>query len=178
MTDINKCATVPGYPDYRVSRQGEVYSCLERGGTGKATTKWRKLKPHKETNGYYRVKFYNKDRLAVHQVVARTYIGEQVNGIQVNHIDGDKLNNRLNNLEYVTPKQNTQHAIMMGLTVKRPKNEPEFSTEVIAVNEHTNSWARFPSMSEADRFGYSKGCIALVVAGKREYHRGLRWLTF
>lgn len=170
-------ATVPGYPDYRVTPTGEVYSCLERGGKGRATDTWTKLKPYKEANGYCRVKFYNKDRLGVHQIVARAFIGSQERGIQVNHKDGNKSNNCVTNLEYATPLENTRHAVDNGLKVSRPQNQPEYSTAVIGIDKKTLSWVKFPSMSDAGRHGYAKGCIALVVAGKRKQHKGLEWVA-
>ena len=49
----------------------------------------------------------------VHRLVAETFLGES--DLQVDHIDGDKLNNRLDNLEYVTPKENTQRAWKKGI---------------------------------------------------------------
>ena len=51
----------------------------------------------------------------VHALVARAFLGPRPKGAQVNHKDGVKSNNRLGNLEYVTPKQNIAHAKRLGL---------------------------------------------------------------
>lgn len=51
----------------------------------------------------------------VHRLMAKTFLRELKKGEQVNHIDGNKLNNQLYNLEIVTAKQNQQHALKNGL---------------------------------------------------------------
>lgn len=51
----------------------------------------------------------------VHQLIALAFLGPRPEGRQVNHKDGAKLNNRLSNLEYLTHKQNMEHAARSGL---------------------------------------------------------------
>lgn len=74
---------------------------------------------------YYRTykridgKFLN---LEIHRLVIETFVGEIPKGMQVNHIDGDRYNNKLSNLEVVTPLENMQHAHKNGL-IKYRKGE-------------------------------------------------------
>lgn len=70
------------------------------------------------TTGYYRITLSNirkqKD-FKVHRLVAQEFLPNLENKKQVNHIDGNKLNNNVNNLEWVTNKENVRHAILTGL---------------------------------------------------------------
>lgn len=76
------------------------------------------LKPCKVHNGYYTVTLGNK-RYKVHRLVLSTLTQCSGKGLQVNHIDGDKSNNKASNLEWCTAKENTQHAEIMGLRTHR-----------------------------------------------------------
>ena len=68
--------------------------------------------------GYYQVTLYlNKKavRFYIHRIIAELYVENPNNYPCVNHIDGDKLNNSIENLEWCTMSQNTRHAISTGL---------------------------------------------------------------
>lgn len=79
-------------------------------------------KPSLSPQGYEVLRLTNQGKpISVHRLVAWTFIGPQPDGLQVNHIDGVKRNNRPENLEYVTARENLAHAWRLGLS--RPVNE-------------------------------------------------------
>lgn len=76
----------------------------------------RLLKPIINKDGYAFVRLCKNGKVSnkrIHKLVVNTFLGES--NLQVDHIDGNKLNNNLNNLEYVTPKENTNRAWEKGL---------------------------------------------------------------
>lgn len=95
--------------DYYVSNYGNVKT-----SNYNHTNKEKKLKPIKNNNGYLYVNINGKIK-SIHRLVAETFILNPYSKPQVNHKDGNKLNNKLDNLEWVTARENTIHALNKGL---------------------------------------------------------------
>lgn len=72
------------------------------------------LEPRENSNGYYIVSL-DKEQLLVHRLVALHFIPNPYGYPQVNHKDGNKGNNAVPNLEWVTAEENAQHALSAGL---------------------------------------------------------------
>lgn len=100
------------WPDYQISNYGRVYSNRRN----------RILKTNLGRDGYYRVNLSNVDgwkNISIHRLVALMFVSGYFDGAIVNHIDGDKTNNVVTNLEWVTHKENVNHAYSMGLNKGR-----------------------------------------------------------
>lgn len=107
--------TIKDCPNYEVSNLGNVKS-LSRFVNGKHNNLKKVnesiLKLELTYQGYNRVCLYNnkkRTRFQVHQLVALAFIPNSENKLCVNHIDLDKQNNNVNNLEWVTYRENTHH---------------------------------------------------------------------
>jgi len=82
----------------------------------------------------------------VHRLVADAFLGES--NLQVDHIDGNKRNNRLDNLEYVTPKENTNRAWNKGIA--KYTNERKEKLRKIALEKwKTNSFRKWRNKKES-----------------------------
>ena len=105
---------IPGYPDYEISKSVIIrrkspgrYSKMVVAQTSDKTYLGAKL----------RDEFGTWRRVKVHVLMMATFVGPRPEGLVINHIDGDKLNNRLDNLEYCTQLANERHSLtVLGKT--------------------------------------------------------------
>lgn len=98
---------VEAFPRYAVSNHGQV--AIQKTG-------W-VLRPYRMGRGYYSVGLWRHNqctKFLVHRLVANAFIGD-IDGFQINHIDGIKTNNVVWNLEIVTQTENMRHARGLGL---------------------------------------------------------------
>lgn len=100
---------------YLVSDRGNVYSVCHWSWNGHTfwITKFKKIKPRKHSGGYLNVSLgTNKDNYKnyfIHRLVAEAFIPNPKCKPQVNHINEDKTDNNINNLEWVTAQENMTH---------------------------------------------------------------------
>ena len=116
---------------YEISNKGMVKSLprLKHSNKGDYYSKEKILKQTNAQCEYYRVPLTNKNHIkkyySVHRLVATAFIENPNNYEDVNHIDGNKSNNNVENLEWCTRSYNIQHAFRTGLrpTVKQLYNK-------------------------------------------------------
>lgn len=93
---------------YCITEDGKIWSCRRN----------KFLKPSLDKHGYHVIHLSKKGKLfwfRVHRLVAQVFIENQYNKPEVNHKDGNKSNNSVNNLEWVTSSENKYHAFKHGL---------------------------------------------------------------
>jgi hypothetical protein len=99
-------------------------------------------KPHHSGYIYVRV---NKDKYALHRLIAFTFLENPENKEYVNHIDGNKTNNSLENIEWNTPRENSLHSHKIGLNKGNKRKIIQFDLELNKIQE-------FNSIIEASKF--------------------------
>lgn len=149
---------IEGYEKYFISNTGEVKSSKYK--------EERILKKQISTKGYYYISLSKNGivkKQHIHRLVAKTFIPNPDNKICVNHKDGNKLNNFIDNLEWNTYSENNQHAYDNGLKTDNRK-------VIISKNGITLS---FNSVSKAAKhIGVQSTAISRVAKGKRNTVHG------
>lgn len=149
---------------YQVSNLGRV----------KRVTTGRVLKALKHKGGYSMVTIYKNNVMStktIHRLVAEAFIPNPENKPQINHIDENKTNNMVSNLEWVTSKENNNH----GTRNKRASKaiSKSNSIPIIATNIKTGDSTEFCSGKDCARqLGLNSTGITNVLKGRRNHTGG------
>lgn len=179
---------IPGYENcYLINEKGDIKGIHFHG-------KERILKSHLSRRGYLRVKLQKdgeKLSTGIHRLVALTFIPNPENKPEVNHKDGNKLNNHVFNLEWVTTKENVCHAWKTGL-ITQERVSAVWTKE--KREQAKGRWARgkngfakkvkdlstgqiFDCVGDAaDKFGYSYNQLKQWLNGRRPNKSTLTYL--
>lgn len=164
--------------DYLISNYGRVKSRRITGSkaykTGKHKNDYRIIKPWIAKTGYLyiTIRYCNtlkRYKKAIHQLVAELFIEKPDTNqkLEVNHIDSNRQNNRVDNLEWVTSRENTEHAIQQCRLIPwNNKRKP-----IIATNIETGESKYFISISKAEVY-YGTRKITEVLKGRRKTAKG------
>lgn len=107
---------IPDYPGYFCDAAGNVYSNRRKGRHLDPIGPLKPMNLRRRPDGYLQVHCRGdakREAPLVHQLILETWAGKRGSGLVVNHKNGDKSDNRLENLEWVTQKENIHHAIQV-----------------------------------------------------------------
>lgn len=161
---------VSDFPDkYEVSNLGRIKSLFWNNSKVQKV-----LSPYKMRNGYARVILGRKNMRSVHRLVALAFIPNPEGKPDVNHKNGNKFDNRSENLAWVTKSENQIHAFANGLQVNaRGEDSVKFKItdlEIIAIHMMANS-GKVEQLEIGNRFGIHRDTVSLIKHNK--YKRAL-----
>lgn len=154
---------------YQVSNFGRIKS-LSRAGSGRNTKKDKILKNTYDKDGYICKCFYKKGKIygvKVHRLVAETFIPNPNNFPQVNHIDGNKQNNRVDNLEWVSQSKNVLHSLyVLNNHLKKIYQFDKYGNFI-------KSWKN--SKEIADFYGFNRNSLVESICRNHRTFCGYIW---
>lgn len=163
------------FTKYEVFEDGRIWSY--------ARNKW--LKPTPNPNGYLQIILRDNDNNVknyyLHRIVYESVTGQPIpEGLQVNHIDEDKTNNHISNLNLMTRKENVNWGTgierMRKAVSKANTNNPITSKQVAQFDMEGNLINVFPSASEVHRqLGFNTGYISSCCNGRHKQAYGFSW---
>jgi hypothetical protein len=127
------------------------------------------LKPVGGTNGYLTVTI-NKRQRSIHRLIAEAFLGECPSTLQVNHKDGNKQNNNIENLEYVSCRQNLCHALSTGLRTNRGDKNAMAKLTEDTVREILSLKGTATQQEIGARFGVTRRAVGMIFNGDTWSH--------
>lgn len=156
---------IPGHEGrYEISKDGVVYSLTANKVIATRDNGRGYLVVSLSVNGAYETR-------KIHRLVAITYIPNPDRLPQVNHLDGDKRNNNVSNLEWCTNDHNIKHASRLGLL----KGTGRKSLGYVGTHLETNNVIRHGTLDEAEAHGFDGSTISKCCKGSRNYHKDYNW---
>ena len=175
MTDIEIWKDIKDYEGLsQVSNLGRVKS-LGNGRTYK-TSRIRKL--YKNKYGYLQVQLCKDGKrkwFRVNRLVATAFLDNPEGKTEVNHIDEDKTNNRVDNLKWEWHKDNINHGTR-NERVSKAMTNGKLSKPVLQLSLSGDLIREWPSVAECGRNGFNIGHVAACCRGEEKTHKGFRWM--
>ena len=163
---------IAGYESiYEISDCGRVF----RISAGQGCTVGKEIIAAKNSEGYMVCSLCKNGKpksYKIHRLVALAFLDNPQDYTEINHIDGNKKNNNISNLEWASSSMNNAHAHRIGLnggSSAFPKRA------IVGIDIITGHTIQFLSIGEARRHGFHDSTISACCKGKRKQHAGYRW---
>lgn len=162
---MSRLKEIEGYPLYFASEDGRIIS-------KKTENHPIELKSRKNRRGYLYVNLCKNGKyrsITIHRLIAKAFLEEYDPKLQVNHKDGNKENNNIQNLEMVTMSQNIRHAIENNLLpVKQGEEKPVAKLKNQEVLDIRELWKtrKYSQRKLAEIYGVSRWTIKKIVEGQ------------
>lgn len=168
---------VPNHEFFEVTSCGRIRSVprtstvIRSGKSWQWTRKPKILSPCVEKNGYLQIASQHngiRKKYLVHRLVGFAHVSGYEPGLTINHVNGNKLDNRAENLEWVSLSANTEHQWATGLVNLRGDNHPAkklSSRQVVYIRRLAKKGISCHSLAVIA--GVSNSIISLIIQGKR-----------
>lgn len=136
---------------------------------------------HRERNGYFSVTFKRngeKKCISVHRLVAIAFVPNPNNYPCIDHINDNKIDNRAFNLQWCTHKFNNskEHHRLAESLSQKGKILTSIRKPIVQLRTNGDLVRIFPSMTDADLYGFQHSAIHRVIHNKLKTHRGFKWM--
>ncbi|TWG91481.1 HNH endonuclease [Mesorhizobium sp. J18] len=180
--DRQGAVPIPGFPGYHIDRTGRVWSAHRKGRIPRGAWSrwldcrdWTLRQPWRDPEGYLHHTLVrdgegNRQRIALHILVATTFLGSRPEGLVVAHLDGDKSNNRVENLAYVTQRENIEHKRDHGTMHCGDRSHLSRLTDRQCSRMLDCLRAGFSRREDAGAFGVTVSHVAALKTGRIRKH--------
>ena len=155
------------FPGYYITEEGKVFH------------ENKELKPEKTKKGYLRIglqKNCKRYRKLIHVLVAEAFLSKPNNMVQVNHINGNKTDNHVSNLEWITGSENVKHSYIKLKRTPYWLNKNTYIAKPVLQFEKGKQIAEFSSTYEAEKItGIPHGNINKCCKNERQFAGGYQW---
>lgn len=162
------------HPTYIAYSDGRVFSLKTK----------RFLNPEKRKDGYHMLVLSENKvlyRTYIHRFIAMTFYPDADFSLEVNHIDGNKSNNAIDNLEWVTKRENQIHAFKLGLKVSKKLGNHQKARKVVRISPADFTDIKIYScITSVIKDGFKEEGVIQCAKGrkKRGVYRGYKWMYF
>jgi len=180
-----KWKDIPNYEGYYcASTKGRIISLGRR---IKTVNGWRYIRPKLlvqrsvDSTGYYRVNLRKGDKTYtrhIHRLIATTFLPNPLNKPEVDHIDTNKKNNKVENLRWCFPKENMRNPLtmqhMQDVVYSNSIKHRKLSRPVASIKDG-DIVKTYPSLKSVFEDGYNPDCVWNCCNGVTKTHKGLQW---